>query len=102
MSFDLITNLVLGMSFLWSLIAKEKNRRLLSWIGGGIVAVVAGAFAVVTYLWPAHDGKGGINCAQGASIASHGDVSHTTINATGATIQANGSLDCGNSAATKH
>ena len=89
------------MSSLWSFVRKENNRRLLSWIGGGIVAVAAGAFAVVTYLWPAHDSKGGINCAQNASIATQGDVSHVTINATGATLQASGPQDCGNSA-TKH
>jgi len=90
------------MGSLWSVIAKPKNRQILSWIGGGIVAVAAGAFAVVTYLWPSHDGKSGISCAQNASVASQGDVSHVTINATGATLQANGTSDCGNSAATKH
>jgi hypothetical protein len=90
------------MSSFWSFVAKEKNRRLLSWIGGGIVAVAAGAFAIVTYLWPAHDGKGGINCAQNASIATQGDVSHVMINATGAALQASGQSDCGNpSGATK-
>ena len=90
------------MSSLWSFVGKENNRRLLSWIGGGIVALAAGAFAVVTYLWPAHDSKGGINCAQNASIATQGDVSHVTINATGATLQASGPSDCGNSAPAKH
>ena len=90
------------MTSLWSFIAKEKNRRILSWVGGGIVAVAAGAFAVVTYLWPAADSKGGINCAQNASIATQGDVSNVTINATGARLETNGSLDCGNPAATKH
>jgi hypothetical protein len=90
------------MNSLWSIIAKPKNRQILSWIGGGIVAVVAGAFAVVTYLWPAHDGKSGISCAENASVASQGDVSHVTINAKGTTFQAHGPLDCGNSAATKH
>jgi hypothetical protein len=90
------------MKSLWSIIVKPKNRQTLSWIGGGIVAVAAGAFAVVTYLWPAHDGKGGISCAQNASIASQGDVNHASINATGVTLQGNGTSDCGNSAATKH
>jgi hypothetical protein len=70
------------MKSLWSFIAKPKNREVLSWIGAGIVAVAAGGFAAVTYLWPAHDNKG--------------DVSHVTINATGATLQASGPLDCGN------
>ena len=89
------------MNSLWSIIGQPKNRQIISWIGGGIVAVAAGAFAVVTYLWPAHDSKGGVNCAENASIASQGDVSHVTINANGATQQANAGLSCGNSAAAK-
>ena len=89
------------MDSLWSIIAKPKNRQILSWIGGGVIAVAAGAFAVVTYVWPAHDGKSGTNCAENASIATQGDVSHVTINANGATLQASGTLDCGNSATAK-
>ena len=89
------------MNSLWSIIGKPKNRQILSWIGGGVIAVAAGAFAVVTYLWPAHDSKGGANCAENASIATQGDVSDVTINANGATLQANADLVCGNSATTK-
>jgi hypothetical protein len=63
----------------WSIIAKPKNREILSWIGGAVVVVAAGAFAVVTYLWLVHDGKGRINCTENASIATQGDVSHVTI-----------------------
>jgi len=33
--------------------------------------VAAGAFPVVTYLWPAHDGKGVANCAENASVGTH-------------------------------
>jgi 5-enolpyruvylshikimate-3-phosphate synthase len=89
------------MNSLWSIIAKPKNRQILSWIGGGVIAVAAGAFTVVSYLWPAHDSKGGTNCAENASIATQGDVSHVTINASGATMQANGTLDCGNAATVR-
>jgi hypothetical protein len=89
-------------SSLLSIIAKPTNRQVLSWIGGGVIAVAAGAWAVVTYVWPAHDGKGGTNCAENASIATQDDVRNVTINANGATLQANAPLDCGNSTATKH
>jgi hypothetical protein len=85
------------MKSFWSFVAKPKNREVLSWIGAGIIAVAAGGFAMVTYLWPAHDGKSGVSCAQNASVASQGDISHVTINATGATLQASGPSDCGNS-----
>jgi hypothetical protein len=89
------------MNQLWSIIAKPRNRQILQWVGGGVVAVAAGAFAVVTYVWPAHDGKAGTNCAENASIATQGDVSHVTINANGATQQAGGTTACGNSATVK-
>jgi hypothetical protein len=64
----------------WLDISTPAKRARLSWIGSGIVVVAAGAWAVVTYFWP-HDSKGGINCAENASIATQGDVSHVTINA---------------------
>jgi hypothetical protein len=82
----------------WLDISTPAKRARLSWIGGGIVAVAAGAWAVVTYVWPAHDGKGGNNCAENASIATPGDVSNVTINANGATLQASG---CGSLATPK-
>jgi hypothetical protein len=74
-----------------------------------IVAVLLAIIATVAILTskpagPAtavHDGKGGTNCAENASIATQGDVSHVTINAAGATLQASGTLDCGNSATRK-
>jgi hypothetical protein len=81
----------------WLDISTPAKRARLSWIGGGIVAVAAGTWAVVTYIWPAHGGKGGINCATNASIAAQGDVRNNTINADGATLRASGT-DCGNSA----
>jgi hypothetical protein len=34
------------MSSVWSFFAKPKNRQVLSWIGGGLVAIAAGAWAV--------------------------------------------------------
>ena len=82
----------------WLDISTPAKRARLSWIGGGIVAVAAGAWAVMTYVWPAHGDKGGINCAENASIAAQGDVKNNTINANGATLQASETVDCGNSA----
>jgi hypothetical protein len=82
----------------WLDISTPAKRARLSWIGGGIVAVAAGAWTVVTYVWPAHGGgKSGINCAANASIATQGDVSGVTINANGATLQSSRTSDCGNS-----
>ncbi len=74
------------MNYLWSFFAKPKNRQIISWVGGGVVAVAAGAFAVVTYVWP-HDAKPA--CTQ-QGVAVGGDVSGSTITNTvsGSTITA--------------
>jgi hypothetical protein len=42
------------MGSVWAFIRKSNNQRLLSWLGGGVVAAV-GIWAVVTYIWPAHN-----------------------------------------------
>lgn len=63
----------------WEFVAKPKNRQILSWIGGGLVACAAGAWAVVTYVWPTHDGAAKLVCAQQGSIAGGRDASGNTI-----------------------
>ena len=73
------------MEALWSIIANPKNRQILSWIGGAAIAVSTGAWAVVTYVWPAHESGGGVVCAQMGSIASGRDASGNTINFNGGT-----------------
>jgi hypothetical protein len=42
------------MGSLWSFLAKPKNQKTLSWLGGGGVVAAGGIWVVVTYLWP-HD-----------------------------------------------
>jgi len=63
-------------------ITKPKNRQILSWLGGGLVALAAGVWAVTTYVWPAHDGPK-VVCAQQGSLASGRDASGNTITYTG-------------------
>jgi hypothetical protein len=73
------------MASLWSFIAQPKNRQILSWIGGGIVAVAVGAWAVVTHVWPAHGPAhepASTICAQ-QGIAIGGNVSGSTVTNTG-------------------
>ena len=65
------------MHSLWRFIAKTKNRQVVSWVGGGIVAVAVGARAVVTYVWPHHDQAETV-CAQ-QRVAVGGNVSGSTI-----------------------
>jgi hypothetical protein len=61
-----------------SIVTQPKNRQLLSWLGGGIIAVASGAWAVGTYVWPAHDSPG-IVCAQQGSVAAGRDAKGNTI-----------------------
>jgi hypothetical protein len=74
-----IVSLVPGyrMQSLWSFVAKPKNREVLGWIGGGAVALAAGAWAVVTYVWPAHE-PGKTACVQQGIIVG-GNVSGSTV-----------------------
>ena len=63
------------MSF-WAQLRDEKRRALISWVAGGLAAVLAGGWAVVTYLWPNGDGKS--VCAQ-QGVAIGGNVSGSSI-----------------------
>jgi len=58
------------MGSLWSFLSAPKNQRTLSWLGGGIVIVIAGLWAAFVYFnSPKGDGGGaGGNC----NIASGG------------------------------
>lgn len=42
----------LGMGSLWSFLAKPKNQKTLSWLGGGAVVVIAGLWAAFVYFFP--------------------------------------------------
>lgn len=74
------------MRSLWKFVGSDANRQILSWIGGGLVALAVGLWAVVTYVWPVH-GPPDPGCAQ-QSVVVGGGVSGSTItnNANGATI----------------
>ncbi|ACL60936.1 hypothetical protein [Methylobacterium nodulans] len=81
------------MNRIASFIGEPKNREILSWIGGGLVALAAGTWAVVTYVWPAHDPSSGgksVVCAQQGSVAGGRDASHNTIIYNGAAPQGAG------------
>jgi len=70
------------MGSLWSILAKPKNRAVLSWIGSGLVVIAAGIWAVVTYIWPPHASThedASVVCAQQGSIAAGRNASGNTI-----------------------
>jgi hypothetical protein len=76
------------MGLLWSFLSKPKNRQMLSWVGGGLVAVAAGAFAVVTYLWPAQDATKPVCAQQGIALGGNISGSNVTNSVSGSTITA--------------
>ena len=63
------------MSF-WAQLQDEKRRALISWFAGGLAAIVAAGWAVVTYVWPHGDDK--LVCAQ-QGVAIGGNVSGSSI-----------------------
>jgi hypothetical protein len=60
-----------AMRPLWRFLRQENNRQFLGWLGGGLIAVVAGAWAVFVYLFPA--GPSGVSDPT-PRVESHGGV----------------------------
>jgi hypothetical protein len=81
------------MRSVWTFIRKPSNRRLLSWLGGGGAIAAAGIWAVVTYLWPAHESPKTV-CAQEGAIAAGRDASGNTVNYTGGAPAGGGATTC--------
>lgn len=75
------------MSSLWSFIANSKNQKTLGWLGSGLVVAAGGAWAVFTYVWPAHDGAAHdtatVVCAQQGSVAAGRDASGNSVTING-------------------
>jgi hypothetical protein len=64
------------MASLWSFLSTSRNQKTLSWIGGGLVVVIAGLWAAFVYFnSPRGDtGEGGGNCnITSGGIASGGN-----------------------------
>jgi hypothetical protein len=72
---------------LWSFLQQKRNREVLAWIGGGLVAAVAGLWTVLVYTFPPKHEDGGSSGAQAncGGIAIGGNVSGTTITASSVT-----------------
>jgi len=65
------------MGFIWTFLRKPSNQRLLSWLCGGGAVAAAGIWAVITYLWPAHETPTAECIQQGVKI--RGNVSGSTV-----------------------
>ena len=85
------------MDGVWSFLSAPKNQKTISWIGGGLVVVAGGAWALFTYLWP-HEASSPegpkIVCAQPGGIAAGRDSSGNTITINGPVQVAAGAKPC--------
>ena len=73
-------------TLVWNFLSKDKNRAVLGWVGGGVVIVIGALWAAFVYFMPAskpHSPAAGVEANCG-SVAAGGNVTGTTITATGA------------------
>jgi hypothetical protein len=80
------------MGSLRSFLSAPKNQKTLSWIGGGLVAVIAGLWAVFVYVFPPKDDHGGGSIKVEASCggaAVQGTMIGSSITTGGASSTAN-------------
>jgi hypothetical protein len=71
------------MRSLWTFISKPANRAILGWLGGGAIVVAGGMWALVTYLWPAHEAAIPVCAQQGVVVGGNVSGSSITNTATG-------------------
>jgi hypothetical protein len=71
------------MGSLWSFLAKPKNQKTFSWLGGGIVVVAGGIWTLATFLWPAHETPTTVCAQQGIAVGGNVSGSAITNKATG-------------------
>jgi hypothetical protein len=85
------------MASVLTFIRKPSNQRLITWLGGGGAVAAAGIWAVVTYIWPAHDASKAV-CAQQGGIAAGRDASGNTVTYTGGAPAGAGTATCADTA----
>jgi hypothetical protein len=78
------------MEKLWSFLRQKRNREVLGWVGGGLVVVAAGLWAVIVYVFPpssspSKSSEGAATSANCGGVAVGGNVSGSTVTAGNAT-----------------
>jgi hypothetical protein len=71
------------MRQLWSFIGQEENRKILGWIGGGLVVVITGLWAAFVYFSDTPKATASTPSVQAScgSVGVGGNVSGATITA---------------------
>jgi len=67
---------------LWSWLRDPANREVITWIGGGLVVVIGGIWAVVKFFARKESGAGAAPSvrADRGSVAAGGNISNSPIN----------------------
>lgn len=81
------------MGSVWAFLRKPSNQRLLSWLGGGTVVIAGGIWAMVTYVWPAHEPPTAVCANQGIAIGGNVSSSKIANSVSGGTATAGQCLD---------
>lgn len=68
------------MRRLWKFIQKDKNRQIVSWLGGGVVVVVAGLWAATVFFLSSRTASVEARCG---AVAIGGSVTGSTISGAG-------------------
>jgi len=71
----------------WSFLSKDANRKILSWIGGGIVVVISALWAAFVYFAPPSKpvSQPASVTASGGGVAIGGNITGSNITVDGAT-----------------
>jgi hypothetical protein len=76
------------MSRIWSFLGSNNNRKIIGWLSGGIVILIAGLWTAFVYFFPPKDdrgeGKREVSASHGG-VSVGGNVTNSTINASPAT-----------------
>ncbi|WP_447724309.1 hypothetical protein [Sphingomonas koreensis] len=67
------------MNSLLRFIRNRENREILSWLGGGAVAIVAACWMAITFFWDSGERGGSRACAIEGSMAANGNINGSSI-----------------------
>lgn len=69
------------MEAFWSFLRHKRNRDLLGWIGGGLIVIATGFWAIFTYVFPPSAKSPAGAQANCGAVAIGGNVSQSTVTA---------------------
>lgn len=67
------------MSSLWRFMQNRSNREVLTWLGGGLVILVTGAWALFTYVYPSPPAERPLDIRAECSAVNTGTIDGATV-----------------------